>query len=402
MRIVTWSPCWPHDRFANGIATYVASIREGLEAAGEQAVVMTGDLGEDVRDEAVFGLPEEPADKPWAAALRIRLASRLSRNLGIQQTGGYRVGRAMRELDEQLSVDLLELEESFGIASPLRREFRKPVVVRLHGPHFIVGPATGVRRDREFWLRCAAEYQAIRRASAVSAPARDVLDQVRRFYRLRLPNARVIPNPAPSVAEADLWSADACEPERILFVGRFDRVKGADVLLEAFTRLVERRPAARLVFVGPDVGLIRDGRSFRVEEYLEAFVPPAARERMEFTGNLPRERVASERRRAALTVVSSRYETFSMTTLEAMAVGSPLIAPRTGGVVDLVEPERSGLLFDPEAPDELAAKMARLLEDRGAAARLGAQARRDAARRFGREAVGERARAFYADVLAGR
>lgn len=399
MRVAYLSPCWPHDRIANGIATYVASVRGGLAHRGVEGCVLTSEMSEDETDPDIVRVPEELAGASFGTRVVNRVAASLSRNLGIQHGWGVRVGRTLASLDAERPIDLCELEETFGIASVVRRHFRKPIVVRLHGPYCVIGPMLGHRQDKEFRVRCAMEYRAIRSARVVSSPATDALDRVRAFYGLELPNARVIPNPAPDVDEAQAWSEADRRPDSLLFVGRFDRVKGADILLEGFKRLAARHPNVRLDFVGPDAGLRQGARNLSLEEFLRKNVPADVQRRIVFHGAQTSEQVAAHRRTAAVTVVSSRYETFPMTVLEAMASGCPIVAPRTGGVNEMIVHEANGLTFEAENPQALATEVERLLADPAWAAGLGAAARADARSRFSVEAVADQTEDFYREVV---
>ena len=60
---------------------------------------------------------------------------------------------------------------------------------------------------------------------------------------------------------------------------------------------------------------------------------------------------------AAVVVVGSRYDNFPVTVLEAMAVGCPLVAPRVGGIPEIVEDGVNGLLYEAGNPADMAAKL---------------------------------------------
>ena len=399
MRIAFLSPCWPDDLFPNGIASYVSAMCNGLSTLGVATHVLASELGADGEVPQVTRLSDDNARKSIMVRLKQWLSSSLSRPLGVQQILGYKVGIAAGAIDERLPLDLIEVEETFGIGAVVQQHFKKPVVVRLHGPWCVIGPTQGHKRGLEFWLRCAVEYQAIRHAKGVSSPSLDALTQVRRFYRLKLPDARVIPNPVPTVPDKWIWNSGVVDPNTILFVGRFDRVKGADILLDAFARVAAVRPELRLIFIGPDTGIIQGSRSVAFKDYLEENIPLSVRDQILFKGVLTKDLIAEHRRRAAITVVSSRYETFSMTVVEAMAAGSPVIAARTGGIREIIEDKRNGLLFDSEDSLGLADQIERLLDDREFAARLGSTARADVTSRYNEGALAEQAREFYQDVI---
>ena len=75
---------------------------------------------------------------------------------------------------------------------------------------------------------------------------------------------------------------------------------------------------------------------------------------------------------------------------EAAACARPAIGGRAGGVVDVIEDGRTGLLVDPTSPDEIAAAAVRLLTDEELAARLGKAARVRVEREFRYEDVAAR------------
>ena len=83
-------------------------------------------------------------------------------------------------------------------------------------------------------------------ADVVSAPSRNVLEQVRDFYGLALPDAEVIPGPTRPVPATERWKLEDCDPVQVLFIGRFDRHKGGDLIIEAFGRVLKVVPEARL------------------------------------------------------------------------------------------------------------------------------------------------------------
>lgn len=400
MRIAFMSPCWPHDRVANGIATYVAHVRDGLAARGVEAHVLASDVDPELNDPTVHRLPETSPPRSLPVRVRQSLAGLVSRNLRIQESLGFRIAQAVREIDASTALDLFELEETFGVAAVVRRHVPTPIVVRLHGPWCEVGPMVGHPRDREFRMRCRAEIQAISSAHGVSSPSRAALDRVREHYGVTLPEARVIPNPVKIPDEREAWSRGKSEDETLLFVGRFDRVKGADVLLEAFAHLAPRRPKLRLRFLGPDTGLMLGEREVSFDEYVADRIPGDVRGRIDYEGAQPGEVVARARERATVTVACSRYETFPLTVLEAMAAGCPVVASAVGGIPELLRDGENGLLFPSESVEGLASAVERLLDDRELGARLGAAARRDTRARFGLEAVAAETEAFHREVVA--
>ncbi len=144
---------------------------------------------------------------------------------------------------------------------------------------------------------------------------------------------------------------------RVLFVGRFDRQKGVDVLIAALDHLVGQ---AHAVIAGSpvlaDVSSHADGENVT----RAGWVTPAQIEAL-FT-------------KAEVLVVPSRWEGFGLIALEAMRAGLPVIASRVGGLPEVVKDGVTGVLVAPESPMELAEAILRLDQEScktmGAAGRL--------------------------------
>ncbi|HEX6244446.1 MAG TPA: glycosyltransferase family 4 protein, partial [Polyangiales bacterium] len=215
-----------------------------------------------------------------------------------------------------------------------------------------------------------------------------------------LPHARVIANSSPELPDSACWAGDTKGP--ILFVGRADRHKGADLVVRAFAQLAKRFPQRELWLVGPERDVRDDGRYYaRFSDFLAAEIEDAeVRSRVRLLGALPPTEVAKLRRQAGCVLIASRYETFCLAAVEAMMAGCPLIAPDASALPELVQDNVSGLLFRSEDALDLARALGTLLEQPDLARRLGAEARSDARQRFSPRAVVDETLQFYAELAA--
>jgi len=369
------TPGWPPGAVPNGVVTYVSAIVPLLRAQGHPVSILAASSGPGPHDLPVYDLAAAWGRRPLPTRLAHAAQRRLAPALYRQARWRHMAGVARRMIGEQ-GVRIIEMEESFGMARWVQRAVPVPVVVRLHGPWFLNGVALGVPRDAAFAARVEEEGKAIEQAVAVSAPSRNVLDEVRRQYGLKLDQAVVIPNPTPPVGPGERWRAEASEPGRVLFVGRFDRHKGGDLILDAFARVLAESPRAHLTFVGPDRGLVDDaGRAWSLPEYVRRRLPGSLESgAVELLGQLPFSALGALRRRAQVTAVCSRYENFPGSLTEALAHGCPTVAAETGGIPELVQDGVNGLLHRPGDADHLAGRVLELLRDPARAARLGAAA----------------------------
>jgi glycosyltransferase involved in cell wall biosynthesis len=97
-------------------------------------------------------------------------------------------------------------------------------------------------------------------------------------------------------------------------------------------------------------------------------------DRVRFLGAAPRDDVLALFRAADASILSSGWENFPHGVVESLAVGTPVLATRAGGVAEVVEDGRNGLLVEPGDADALAAAIRRFFSDDDLRARLRAAA----------------------------
>ena len=308
---------------------------------------------------------------------------------------------AVRSALARYPIEIVEIEEAFGLASRIVKLRSVPVVTRLHGPWFLNGKTSIEPTDATFHERVRRERLSIVQADAVTSPSQDTLNRTRAFYRVPLEDAKVIPCPIETRSDDHLWDLNQADPNRILFAGRFDLHKGGDLMIDAFVKLARSRPALVLDFVGPDRGIL-DAASRRIciADYLQSLALDAEIfRRIVIHGQRPIGEIDDFRRRALITVVPSRYETFGYTAVEALRLGCPLVVADAGGLGEIVRDGETGLCFPSGDSGSLARQIDRLLADPQLAARLGQAGRLNVARRYSPAAIAESTLDLYASVV---
>ena len=317
-------------------------------------------------------------------------------------TSALAICRELDRLYRRGGLDVVELPETFGLSRWIAPRSPVPVVVKLHGPWFLVGPAYGVAEDGEFKQRLEDEADGVRAAHGVTSPSRYVLNAMAEQLGDSMPMSAVVPNPYQVDAEATKWTAENAQSGELLFVGRMDRCKGADLVVRAFNRLAEERPDVRLRLVGPDAGIqCDDGQVLDIVSYLEKYVPdPASRSRIEVCGAKSHEQLGEYRLRASVTIIASRFENFPNTVLEAQALGCPVVGSAVGGTVELIRDGQNGYLFKSGDDADLALAVSRCLDDVPRAEQLGRQAAQDIADNYSTEKIALQTTAFYEEVIS--
>ena len=178
---------------------------------------------------------------------------------------------------------------------------------------------------------------------------------------------------------------------RVIVVGDLRPEKGHDVLIDAAIEVVRRFPDARFELVGGGPEMDALCRRARDRGVTHAFT---------FVGH--RDDVAERLAAADMFVLPSRSEAFPNALLEAMATGLPVVASAVGGIPEIVEDDRTGLLVPAGDAGALAARLCRLMADPGLGTRLGDEARREVASRFSFDRMVAAFERVYIDELTRR
>jgi len=137
---------------------------------------------------------------------------------------------------------------------------------------------------------------------------------------------------------------------KILFLGALNRKKAPDIFLRAAILLAPDLPGWTFVLVGPETS---EDLSFRAT-IQELTSHPLLAHRLEMPGRLEPSAVIDQIRRARVVVCPSRIETFSRTTIEALALGRPVVVTETTGAAHWVKSTGSGSVVPPDDPAALA------------------------------------------------
>ncbi len=155
----------------------------------------------------------------------------------------------------------------------------------------------------------------------------------------------------------------AQESRLVLFAGQVIERKGVKELLDAWKKIDSEKYQAQLLLIGDD---IQNDGAYREQMQTYASSEGIHATFMGFQRNVPEWLQAAD-----IAVVPSREEPLGNATLEAMATGLPVIGTLTGGIPEMIETEKTGLLVRVNDPDGLANAMQRLLENPDLAQKLG-------------------------------
>jgi alpha-maltose-1-phosphate synthase len=250
------------------------------------------------------------------------------------------------------------------------------------------------------------ERTAIEAAAAVIAVSRGMQADILMTYPGVLPaRVHVIHNgidarqyaPDPGRQVLDRYGIDPGRPS-VVFVGRVTRQKGLQVLLRAAPRI---SPEAQLVLCAGQAD------TPELQDEVSALASRLIADRSDVVwipGMLAKHEVIQILSHATVFACPSLYEPLGIVNLEAMACGTAVVASAVGGIPEVVEDGRTGLLVPPDDDAALAQAINSLIDDPARAAELGARGRARAVAEFSWDSIAAQTADLYASLApaAGR
>lgn len=261
--------------------------------------------------------------------------------------------------------DVINIPNSLliGLAAPLARVFDRPVCCTLQGEELFLDALAAPYRD-EALARIRRQVSTVDRFIAVSDYCATFMGE-----RLEIPASRISVVPLGIDVQGHRRRQHADRPFRVGYFARIAPEKGLHVLAEAYVRFRRRIGQAdvRLEVAGylspsgqrylDDVRRVLDRAGLAAEGV--------------WHGTVDREgKIAFLERLDLLSVPATYDEPKGMSVLEAMASGVPVVQPRRGSFVEIVEATGGGVLVEPDDPEALAAALYALWRDPDARARL--------------------------------
>ncbi len=322
----------------NGIGRLIHALAPRLAARGHVVRVMTMGSDHDTVDleDGVWVHRLVPRHHEAPPGLAIR---------GNEWSYAATLRDEVERMHATRAVDVVHVPnwDAEGLAVILDRKL--PVILELHTPLATVSetnpklfPATSSRTRRILDM----ERHCYERANTILASSPAIVEEIEARYSVPFDKERlhIVPHGLPPVA-GPIAPRRVDGAVNLLFVGRLERRKGIDTLLETLPQVLREVPDLIATIVGDDVPEM----SYRAD--FEAGPGREFSNRVRFFGRVQDEELTCFYAGCDFLVVPSRYESFGLVLLEGMMLGKPVVAGDAGGMQYIVEQGGNGFRFPP-------------------------------------------------------
>ncbi|MGD8506031.1 MAG: glycosyltransferase family 4 protein [Candidatus Bathyarchaeota archaeon] len=303
--------------------------------------------------------------------------------------------KRMAEVSQKTEFDVLHVHD--WLTAPVGIAFKysigKPLLLTIHstehGRSGIHNPDSSTIDGVEWW----STYEANKVITTSGSMKSEICDH----FKLPWEKVDIIPNaidPSKYRGSVDRGAVRArygvrSHEKLVLAVGRLVPQKGIEYLIQAVPSVARRFPEAKFIIVGE--GWYRDHLQYQAGTTGQAG-------RIKFTGFIPDHELIALTKSADVLVVPSIYEPFGIVALEGMAAGAPVVASKVGGLAEIIEHDKTGVLVYPGNPDSIAWGINHVLSNPDHARWLAQNAKRTVPKAFSWKAIAKKTVKLYSEV----
>jgi glycosyltransferase involved in cell wall biosynthesis len=378
-----------------GIATYTYTMADALKSQGHTIhILLRRGVSADQFPKncvPVFYEYEAPS------SLTKRIQHRFQNNPSHWEEGHSRGLRSkLLKLNAQDKIDIVEIPEFGGAGFSCTPPLPFPVVINFHMSSAMVDELNGITPDKIRLAQYSFEERAIKNAIRYRSPSEAVRKDASKRYNLDLPKITVIPNPV-STQPFDAITKHHTGDIRfhVLFIGRLERRKGAELLLEGIKDILKIDDHIHITIAGETEMNDADGYRNAIERVLDQ----QQRQRIWFLGSVDRSNLFILYCRSSILLAPSLFENAPYSILEAMSSGLPVVSSSSGGIPEIISHNTHGLLFENENTASMVECIRKLYTEREFGTRLAENAYNHIKSVYSPEIIAQKAISFYESVI---
>jgi len=304
----------------------------------------------------------------------------------------WQISKKLNKIVKEYSIDIIESSNWFETFFYF---FIKsvPVVTRLHSSMKKLVKEGIFPNNLRTKSIAALEYFYILMSDGIISPSKSLRLFFYKEYKIKK-EITVIHNsidiekfPHSSEKESNLPT--------VLFVGRLEEMKGIEFLINAIPKVLNELPSTEFVFIGQDLKSLK--YKMKWSEYAKSKID---NQRMFFKNRLPREELFGFYQKCWILVIPSIYEPFGIVALEAMTCGKPVIATNVGGLPEIIEHGRTGILIPPRDSSAIADSIIELIKNKNLRKEISSNSIRLVELKFNAKFITDKNLEFYEKVIS--
>lgn len=306
--------------------------------------------------------------------------------------------KRMADISRKVEFDVLHIHDWLTATAGVsfKHHAEKPLVVTVHSTE--IGRAQGLHNPNSLAID-GIEWWATYEADKVIVTSGSMKGELSGHFHLPGEKIEIIANgidltkfqesPIDKQSVRGRYGVNPHE-KLVLCVGRLVPQKGIEHLIRAVPMIVGRFPEAKCIVVG--------------EGWLRAHLEYVARStgyqwKIRFTGFIPDSELVALMKSADVLVVPSIYEPFGIVALEGMAAGVPVVASQVGGLAEVIEHDRTGIVVYTRNPQSIAWGVNRILSDPNHAEWLTRNAKETVQKAYSWEAIAKKTAKVYKETV---
>jgi len=341
----------PNGSGQGGIATYCYTLANTLANQGHkiEMLLREGTISEKLHDSVIVHFYKFKSPGRLARLLRSRRNDATNWEMGHSQY----ICDLLIKIHNKDKIDIAEFPDYGGLAFACKPSLPFPVVINFHMPSEMVDQLNLVQFTSSRRAFHRFERKAISNGQGLRCPSIALKSEICKLYALQPSAISIIRNPVLTLHFDHISKKDNKNRFDLLFTGRLERRKGAEVLIKALPSILQLDKRIHFTLAGNT----EPGGEYCYREKLERSLSTEQRTRVYLSGSLNRKDLPILYRRSSMFLFPSIFENAPYSLLEAMAARLPVLASNSNGTNEIIRHNENGLLFNPQDPQDLIEKI---------------------------------------------
>ena len=388
MHMVFVTEVFPPDNGWGGIGTYVYHLSQALLSLGHKVTVVCG-----FKDE-----------KKVVTKDHLRVIRQL--NTGKPDMVRSEVCNLLEQLLIEDPFDVVEFAEYDANGLEFQRQHPNiPTVVKLHMPTewccrlnngFLRRFYYGIAMPRSLQNVIDRERESAKRAHFVISPSKWLLHYCMENGWTFPANHSVVPNIFCGWSEYSQPSTLERDNNTVVFLGRLNRLKGADLIPAIMNKIWVSRPATHFKIIGQDCSF---NKSETWSTWIKKHVPAERLDLVEFCGGVPYDNIPYLLQNHLIACNVSTFESFSYAVVDTMMMGLACVIAAQGGAQE-IGTHGVSCLKSKRKVESISQSILQLLDDKDMAVQIGESAKKYVQEFLGSESIGKTMEKIYSQAIA--